>query len=58
MTIDTDGLARYEMSWEIEGAQGNRKGYLHELHEGELENARADVRRMAKRGNTVTIKVS
>lgn len=57
MKRDADGLERYDMDWSIEGANGTRSGKLYEMHEAELENAKRNVKRLAYRGDTVTIKV-
>lgn len=57
MTKDLDGLARYDLTWKIEGAKETQTGRLFELHEGELENARTAIRTRALRGDSVTINV-
>lgn len=54
---DADGLDRMELTWEIEGRTGVRTGKLGFMHEGELEEAKRAIKRQARRGDTVTIKV-
>lgn len=58
MKRDASGLERYDMSWSIEGKSGTRTGELYEMHSAELENAKAGVRRAARRGDTVTMNVN
>jgi hypothetical protein len=55
MMIDADGFQRVDLIWTIEGATKTRGGRLYELHEQEEANARADIKRMARKGDTVTI---
>jgi hypothetical protein len=58
MKRDADGMERYDMTWTVEGRKSTSSGRLYEMHEAELENAKAAVRRLARRGDTVTMKIS
>lgn len=57
MQRDADGMERHDMEWSIEGKKGTRQGKLYGMHEQELANAKAAVKRHARRGDTVTMKV-
>lgn len=57
MMKDADGMERWNIEWSIEGKTDTRKGTLYELHEQELANAKHDLRRLVRRGETLTIKV-
>lgn len=55
MMIDADGFQRVDLIWTIEGKSGTKSGRLYELHEQEEANAREGIKRLARRGDTVTI---
>lgn len=59
MMIDEDGMKRVNLEWTIEGSRknGTRSGTLHELHEQEVAAAKAQIKREARRGDTVTIRI-
>ena len=54
MNNDADGMTRVNLIWTIEGAKRTRSGKLYELHYQERANAEASVRRLARKGDTVT----
>jgi hypothetical protein len=51
-------LDRWSLNWKIEGRAGTRSGKLEGLHEGELEEAKRAIKRQARRGDTINIRVS
>lgn len=59
MKKDADGLTRVNLEWKIEGKKihGTRSGTLYELHEQEVAAATAQIKREARRGDTVTIRL-
>jgi hypothetical protein len=57
MILDKDGLERYDMEWTIEGKDETRSGRLYEMHEAELEHATRGLRRLTRRGETLTMKI-
>ncbi|BEL07805.1 hypothetical protein Q0Z83_059960 [Actinoplanes sichuanensis] len=57
-TMDSDGVTRWDVEWEIQGRKGTRSGKLHELHEQEVAGARHAIRLHARRGDTVNIRVT
>ncbi len=53
---DADGMMRADLEWSIEGKNGVRSGKLYGLHEQEMDNAKASVKRQARRGDTITLR--
>ena len=51
---DADGMARVDLEWTIEGRDGTKTGKLYGLHEQELAMAKAQIKRRARRGDTIT----
>jgi hypothetical protein len=49
-------MTRTNIEWSIEGRKGTRSGKLYQLHEMELMGAKESIKRLARRGDTVTIK--
>lgn len=59
MMIDADGMKRYNVKAKIEGRKGSKVRTLnfYEAHAVEVENIKAGIKRLTKRGDTVTINV-
>lgn len=56
MMIDADGIERVNLEWSIEGKNGTTGGWLMELHEQEVAQAKVSLKQRARRGDTVLIK--
>lgn len=58
MAKDADGMKRVNLEWTIEGKKihGTRTGKMYGLHFAERMSAEQTIRKMARRGDTVTIK--
>lgn len=59
MNRDADGMLRADMEWTIEGRGGVvASGKLYGLHAGELEEAKRAIKLRARRGDTITTRIS
>lgn len=58
MTYDEDGMARWDVVGTITGVNGKVRHINHQgAHEYELENIRTAIRKAARKGDTVDVKV-
>lgn len=55
-STDSDGMVRVDVEWEIEGRKGTRTGKQYGLHPGELEGLKAQLKREARTGDTITVR--
>jgi hypothetical protein len=56
-TVDADGMTRVDLEWTIESGRHTRSGKLYELHEQEIASAQHSIKRLARRGDTVTVRL-
>jgi hypothetical protein len=49
-------MTRVDLEWTIEGRKGTQTGKLYGLHEQEVARAKEDIKRRARRGDTIDIR--
>lgn len=53
---DADGMLRVDLKWTIEGSEETKTGKVYGLHEQEVMGAKHALKRLARRGDTVTVR--